>query len=522
MLKRFVTYIYQYDRGNRGQNTGFVKADIRDAGCRIQIQLRGQERFQGKCRVYLIVPGETAAGIPAGELSVRQGLGQLNLAYAKNQLGASGYSVSQIQAVVILCADGKLLASCWSEHVPESVLRGKFDIWGETADTKTAEEGTFPPGAAEGTARTDTSAAAEGTARTDTSAAPEGTARTDARAAAEGAARADIGTIPEAAAGTDLGRTAVSVTDADTRMAAESASGTTASTLTDGTAGKPADTALSAEAAPANPLSAEPDAPNADTGSGAIPAVSPASDSTAEDRMPEDAPALGIVDAPASPDETLIDFGVTAEEISAGEPQAMAAAPLSASQALPDANGISEAAASPFLKAQGDWAQIPHPFSNPSGGTAESTSCPCQNQAPAEQNMQPDAPGLKAETPEPKPGPPVATYKKIALTDIRTLLPKRNWYLCSNSFLIHGFFNYHYLILKTVEYNDQKKCYLGVPGIYEQPERTMAFMFGFPGFEPARAGEESLGTALEAAGVPAVSFETGVFGYWMLQLMDEM
>lgn len=136
--------------------------------------------------------------------------------------------------------------------------------------------------------------------------------------------------------------------------------------------------------------------------------------------------------------------------------------------------------------------------------------------------MQPDAPGLKAETPEPKPGPPVATYKKIALTDIRTLLPKRNWYLCSNSFLIHGFFNYHYLILKTVEYNGQKKCYLGVPGIYEQPERTMAFMFGFPGFEPARAGEEGLGTALEAAGVPAVSFETGVFGYWMLQLMDEM
>lgn len=479
MLKRFVTYIYQYDRGKRGQNTGFVKADIRDAGCRIQIQLRGQERFQGKGKVYLIVPGEKAVGIPAGELSVRQGLGQLNLAYAKNQLGASGYSVSQIQAVAILCADGKLLASCWSEHVPESVLRGKFDIWGEAADTETAEEGTVPPGADESTAHTTPGTAAGSAAHTDTGAAAISAARTSA--------------------------------------------------------GKPADAALPADTAVVSPPSEEPSAQNTDTVLDTISAANPAFHDAAGNRIPEDAPALGIADAPASPDETLIDFGVTVEEL-----QAVTPPPLSASQALTGAaDGMTEAAdippapsdapdipaasgttTSPFLKAQGDWAQIPHPFSNPSGDAAEGASCPCQNQAPAEQSTQPAAPGAQAEAPEPKFEPPAITYKKIAITDIRTLLPKRNWYLCSNSFLIHGFFNYHYLILKTVEYNGQKKCYLGVPGIYEQPERTMAFMFGFPSFEPARAGEEDSGTASEAADIPPASYGTGVFGYWMLQLMD--
>lgn len=74
------------------------------------------------------------------------------------------------------------------------------------------------------------------------------------------------------------------------------------------------------------------------------------------------------------------------------------------------------------------------------------------------------------------------TLRKIDIKEIRNF-PKQNWYLCNNSFLIHGFFNYHYLILKKVIDNEQTKYYLGVPGIYEKPERMMALLFGFPEFE---------------------------------------
>ena len=97
---------------------------------------------------------------------------------------------------------------------------------------------------------------------------------------------------------------------------------------------------------------------------------------------------------------------------------------------------------------------------------------------------------------------PTITYKKIAITDIHSL-PKPNWYLCNNSFLIHGFFNYHYLILKTIESKEKTQRFLGVPGVYEHPERMMALLFGFPTFEPAQADDVPL---------------SGVFGYWMLEL----
>ena len=130
MLKRFVTYIYQYDRGQRGSNTGFVKTDIRDAGCRMEIQLRGLERFQGKALIYLIVDDQRAIGIPAGELIINQGAGRINLAYARNHLGNSGYSVDQICAVLLRYNGGKLLLSCWTDNIPEGLPLGKFDVFG--------------------------------------------------------------------------------------------------------------------------------------------------------------------------------------------------------------------------------------------------------------------------------------------------------------------------------------------------------------------------------------------------------
>ena len=104
------------------------------------------------------------------------------------------------------------------------------------------------------------------------------------------------------------------------------------------------------------------------------------------------------------------------------------------------------------------------------------------------------------------------TRKRIEITGIRDL-PRPNWYLCNNSFLVHGFFNYHYLLLKTVENGEKKRLFLGVPGIYEQPERMMALIFGFPEFEPEPSEEPGCKTSNSGD-------HTGTFGYWMCELLS--
>lgn len=60
--------------------------------------------------------------------------------------------------------------------------------------------------------------------------------------------------------------------------------------------------------------------------------------------------------------------------------------------------------------------------------------------------------------------------------------------LVNNSFLLHGFYNYRYLILgpdKELGGGEGECFYLGVPGTYFEREKMVAVMFGFEGFECA-------------------------------------
>lgn len=53
-------------------------------------------------------------------------------------------------------------------------------------------------------------------------------------------------------------------------------------------------------------------------------------------------------------------------------------------------------------------------------------------------------------------------------------------HLVNNSFLLHGFYNYRYLILGKEK---EDLFYLGVPGVYYDREKMVALMFGFEAFE---------------------------------------
>lgn len=86
---------------------------------------------------------------------------------------------------------------------------------------------------------------------------------------------------------------------------------------------------------------------------------------------------------------------------------------------------------------------------------------------------------------------------RLDLKDLR-LLPRRYWYLGNNSFLLHGFFNYRYLILGAMEQEGKKRWFIGVPGVFQSQEKVMAAIFGFPEYESEKIAEQ----------------KTGQFGYW--------
>lgn len=80
------------------------------------------------------------------------------------------------------------------------------------------------------------------------------------------------------------------------------------------------------------------------------------------------------------------------------------------------------------------------------------------------------------------------------------LLPRENWNYGNNSFLLHGYYNYRYLILARIGEDSKGRVrhILGVPGHYYSNEKYMASMFGFPHFVLSKKQPS----------------QDGRFGYW--------
>ena len=91
---------------------------------------------------------------------------------------------------------------------------------------------------------------------------------------------------------------------------------------------------------------------------------------------------------------------------------------------------------------------------------------------PPQQQMQNEAEEVSAYIP-----PNTVRCEKIQRQDL-SRLPRREWRLANNSFLLHGFYNYHHLLY----IEDGDKIWIGVPGIYIEKEKAAANGFGFPEF----------------------------------------
>ena len=339
-MKRFVTYLYEYDRTIRGRNVGFIRNDIRNDRCLMDIHIRGLERIKEKAPIYLIVRDGECVGIPAGEIVISQGIGNAFLELPGNHIGKTNYNSGDIQAVIVRYGNGKMLLGSYVQHPASDLLSGTFTKWEAQA-------------------------------------------------------------IPE---------------------------------------------------------SPEPD-PNATRGenddSGSIRPVS---------------------------------------EVQRGQnDDSSSIRPVSEIQRGQNDDSGSIRPVSEIQRGQNDDFDSTRPDVLSQQGTA----------APTEEKLCPP------------------TYKRIAITDIRSF-PAQNWHLCSNSFLVHGFFCYHYLILKTVNAPNSTQIYLGVPGIYASQERMMALLFGFNDFEVdtdhITQADSNHDTFLNDDTTDAMQPSEGTFGYWLCQL----
>ena len=101
--------------------------------------------------------------------------------------------------------------------------------------------------------------------------------------------------------------------------------------------------------------------------------------------------------------------------------------------------------------------------------------------------------------------PTTTIYEKIQRKDL-SRLPRREWRIANNSFLLHGFYNYHHLLY----IEDGDEVWIGVPGIYHEKEKLAANTFGFTHFR------RQVDVPVELAENEQNTYED--FGYWCRQI----
>lgn len=120
---------------------------------------------------------------------------------------------------------------------------------------------------------------------------------------------------------------------------------------------------------------------------------------------------------------------------------------------------------------------------------------------PAREEPTPEEPAPEVQDQNPQEQPGRDVIYKITRQDMAKL-PRREWKLANNQFLMHGYRNYHHL----VSFEKDGKCWLGVPGIYHPQEQRAANAFGFEQFMKPGEGEIELS--------PEEMNEQEDFGYW--------
>lgn len=137
-MKRFITYLYEYEEGHKTKNTGFIRVDIRNDIVNMEVCVRNCIRMNDKGCVYGLIQLDKLFGIALGEIKIQRGQNDNRISIEKDNIGNSGYSIEDFVGVAICFEDGGYLASCWKDDSAEEIASGDFlpyQILGNEAKT---------------------------------------------------------------------------------------------------------------------------------------------------------------------------------------------------------------------------------------------------------------------------------------------------------------------------------------------------------------------------------------------------
>jgi len=128
--KRLVAYVYLYDRGVRAKNIGYAKVESREGRCRIYVYIKGARMEEGEplCAYVFYRKGREIKGIRIGEISLKNGAGELKVHTDAGNLMGSGLAISHMSGIIIRSEEDHVIATRWDDG---PIAMEMFSVHGE-------------------------------------------------------------------------------------------------------------------------------------------------------------------------------------------------------------------------------------------------------------------------------------------------------------------------------------------------------------------------------------------------------
>lgn len=549
--KRFVSYVYEYRNGEKKHSCGFCRAEVRGSQCKLELHMKFSPfPYTPAFQVYTFTAGkERPVGIPLGEAAYTRGT-----VYGLFHLPARGiggkYDFQQLGGLIVQSDTGGLYATSWTDLpfnpenflVQEDAMENTPEIDSES-DAESISRNTEP--AAKPTQENASDMAAisipkntsDGTAKFIPENTPDSAAKYIPENTPDGAAEH----TPENTSDNATEYTPEGSPDGAMKSAPEVSPDNTAKSVPESAPNIAAKSAPGNSPAPAAPSEIPPGSTPPTAAESAPESVRAASVETEGELVPEELSVPSGQYNPPSANQEKPLRAMTSRSNSPKIPPVRNRRPASVS---PDPSGESllRQASVPFSPHRFTGGPIPTPeeiqagisrttshviYPESPGQSRESQNSHRAENADISRNFPEDTEEAQEcqEDADPPAGPAFSSRNRESWRRLQDCYPhiqpfsdgqihqclqltmkdlpelrKNSWFIGSNQFLARGCQQYHHFLLGVFrDDNGQDSGWvLGIPGIYDEKERFLAGMFGFPNFKPSRES----------------SIRSGQFGYW--------
>lgn len=116
--RRFVAYVYEYQKGKKGRNCGFIRVEAREKRCRTEVRLNCPGLLPGAlCEIFGFVRREGLMdGSLLGTCVTGENRAECVIETDRDRMGEGAISLEQMGGMILTTVDGAFFATEWDDR----------------------------------------------------------------------------------------------------------------------------------------------------------------------------------------------------------------------------------------------------------------------------------------------------------------------------------------------------------------------------------------------------------------------